>query len=62
MIKPFLEKLQIYIKWTTKFKTLTVSKKYKLSSHPRDALPSCNVVSAVWEPQSRTMIQGTVVA
>lgn len=34
-IETFLEKLQIYIKWTTKFKTLTVSIKYM--SHSRDS-------------------------
>lgn len=55
------QKLQIYIKWTTKFKTLTVSKK-KYMSHSRDTLHSYYVMSAAWEPHSNTMIQGTVVA
>lgn len=60
-IKTFLKenqkkKLQIYIKWTTKFKTLTVSIKYT------SLLGFATLTYAAWEPHSNKIIQGAVVA
>lgn len=62
-IKNLPGKLRIYIKWTTKFKTLTASIK---NTGPSLGIPHThikyNVMSAASEPYSNKIIQGTMVA
>lgn len=51
---------KLKLKWTTKFKTLTVSVKYMSPLLGNATLPHI-VMSATWEPHSNNILQGTMV-